>query len=259
MINLGQKKVLNIPINACDYEWVTQTAVSNIKKNHGLLIFPLATHTLIEAYLNDKLKKILLSYDILTPDSQWLTWSLKWLYGINLKGRVYGPDLMLNLIAEAEKQKIVIFFFGTNDETLFGLMKNIKSRFKTLNIAGFLPAPFHDLDQSEKKDIIQSIQGSKAKIVFISLSSPKQVILAYELFELIGRNIIMFPVGAGFDFIAGTKKQAPNWMQNHGLEWFFRVIQEPQRLWWRYLKTGSLFLLLVLLQKIQISFESKRT
>lgn len=252
MLNLEKKIILKTHISICDYEWVVQRTISYIDKKQGLLIFPLATHTLIEAYFNKSLQKILNSYDILTLDSQWLTWSLNWLYGITLKKRVYGPDLMLNFLNEAEKQKIPIFLFGTNEKTLTQLEKIIKLKFQSIKIVGSLPAPYHVITRFEKEIYKNIINKSKAKIVFISLSSPKQVVLAYDLFKLCSNKITMFPVGAGFDFVAKTKKQAPQWMQDNGLEWFYRLCQEPRRLGLRYLKTGSLFFILVFIQKMRL-------
>ncbi|NMB92379.1 MAG: WecB/TagA/CpsF family glycosyltransferase, partial [Parcubacteria group bacterium] len=181
MPSFRKKRIIKTEIGVCDYSLVCSKIETSIIKNSSLLIFPLATHTLIKAYYDKKLQNILNAYDILTPDSQWIKWSLNWLYGIRLKERVYGPDLMLKVLGLANKNGYPIFLYGTNTKTLKLLINKIQKKYPKLNIAGSSPAPYGDIDIKEQKKIVNEINKSTAKIVFIALSSPKQVILAKQI------------------------------------------------------------------------------
>lgn len=249
-----KRTILDVSVDTGNYKNIVDRIIAYAEHKKRLLVFPLATHTLIEAVLNKKLRNVLNSYDILTPDSQWIAWSLKWIYNIKSSSRVYGPDLMIHVLSEASKKNIPLFFYGTNDKTLFKLVLEIKKKYNKINVTGYSSAPYRILTQKEKTNLARIIEKSGAKIVFISLSSPGQVGLGYELSKLLTHHVII-PVGAAFDFIAKTKKQAPPWMQRNGLEWLYRLFQEPQRLWWRYLKCGSLFLILIAFQKLKLSFQ----
>jgi len=256
MIYFGKKKILKTNIDLCDYDFVVSKIIESDRKNKKLLVFPLATHTLVAAYFNKKLQKILDSYSILTPDSQWVKWSFNWIYGINLKERVYGPDLMIRVLEKAEKNKITVFLYGTNLVTLRKLRHEIKKKNPKIQLI-FEPAPYKKLSLKEQKELIKKINKNRAKIIFIALSSPDQVMLAKGLSDLNTKNSIFIPVGAAFDFLSKVKKQAPKWMRNTGLEWLYRLINEPTRLWKRYLIYGVSFFVLIFFQKIKMFINNK--
>jgi len=251
MIYKGKFKIIEKKIAACDYDFVLKKIEEAIKNKKFLLISPIASHTLVRAKYNPNLKKILENFDFLVPDSQWVRWSLNWLYKKNLPDRVYGPELMLRICKLSEEKSYKIFLYGTTKKTLELLKINLKKKFSKLKITGSQPSKFRELSNEEWAKLINQIIKSKANIIFIALGSPLQEIFSYRLNELLKKKKvfkIIIPVGAAFDFISGVKKQAPKWMGRWGLEWLFRLINEP-RLWRRYLVYGGLFLFFLIKQK----------
>mgnify|MGYP000541037108 CR=1 FL=1 len=236
MIFKGKFKIIENKITACDYGFVLKKTEQAIKNKKSLLISPIASHTLVRAKYNKNLKKILDGFDYLVPDSQWVRWSLDWLYGIKLPDRVYGPELMLRICALSEKKSYKIFLYGTTLKTLTFLKINLKKKFPKLKIVGLEPSKFRELTKNEWQYLVDKIIKSKIDIIFIGLGSPLQEVFSYKLNILLKKRKIfkvIIPVGAAFDFISGIKRQAPKWMGNWGLEWFFRLINEPI-LWKRY-------------------------
>lgn len=254
MIFKGRFKIIENKIAACDYDFILFEIEKKIKKGQSLLVSPIASHTLVKAKYNKKLKEILDSYNFLVADSQWIRWSLKFLYGLSLADRVYGPNLMMKILELASKKSYKIMFYGTENETLTRLVSKIKEKLPYLKIVIKEPSLFRDLSDKEWDRLINKILFKKPKIILVSLGSPLQEEFSYELNKrLIKKKFycVIIPVGAAFDFLSGVKKQAPKWMGDLGLEWLFRLIQEPRRLWRRYLIEGVVFILLILKQKIK--------
>jgi exopolysaccharide biosynthesis WecB/TagA/CpsF family protein len=162
------------------------------------------------------------------------------LHGTRLPERVYGPELTLRLCRRAAEEGISIYLFGGSPDVLEQLKANLERRFPGLFIAGSESPPFRRLTPEEDAAIVDRINASGARLVFIGLGCPKQDVFAFEHRTTI--HAVQVCVGAAFDFHAGAKKIAPAWMQRLGLEWLFRLIQEPRRLWRRYLVTNSIFL-----------------
>jgi len=242
MINLGKFKILENHITACDYEYILHEIIQAITHRTKLLISPIASQTLVLAKDNAELKNSLEKFDYLVPDSQWVKRSINWLYGIHLKERVYGPDLMLKTCALAEKQHWRIYLYGTNHQTLSKLKSKLLSLYPKLKIVQAKPSPYRDMTKEELGKLRNSIHKSGAQIIFIAIGSPKQEVLTTQLTAQGEMDQVFIPVGAAFDFISGVKKQAPKWMGNTGLEWLFRLIQEPRRLWRRYICFGIRYL-----------------
>ena len=251
MIFKGKFKIIENRITACDYEFVLKKIEEAVKNKKSLLISPIASHTLVRAKYNKNLKKILDGFEYLVPDSQWVRWSLDWLYGVKLPNRVYGPELMLRICELSEKESYKIFLYGTTFKTLSLLEINLKKKFPKLKITGLEPSKFRELTKREWQELVDKIIKSKSEIIFIGLGSPLQEIFSYKLNNLLKRRKffkVIIPVGAAFDFISGVKKQAPKWMGDWGLEWFFRLINETH-LYNRYLIYGIIFLIFMLAQK----------
>ena len=249
----GTFNIIGTKIEACDYNYVIEHIQKNISENKTLLITPLASHTLVFAKQNKNLTDVIDSFDMRLPDSQWIRYAIHFLYGVTLKERVYGPELMLRICRMATDKKYPVYFYGTTTNTLSLLISNLKDYYCGIRITGAAPSQFRELTDGEKKTLVEDIVKSQAKILFIGLGSPLQEESAVWLKKMVPKPIIIVTVGAAFDFIAKTKPQAPNWMGRMGLEWLFRLISEPQRLWRRYLVGGTLFLFYVLKQKISYS------
>ena len=155
--------------------------------------------------------------------------------------RINGPDLMWKYCEQAQYRDESVFFYGSSEATLALLKTKLLSAFPTLKIAGVISPPFRTLTSAEDMAIIEQINTSGAGVVWVSLGCPKQELWMAEHRGRI--NAVMVGVGAAFDYHAGTLKRAPLWMQHNGLEWFYRLVSEPRRLWKRYLITNTLFVL----------------
>lgn len=251
MVYKGKYKIIDNFITACDYEFVLSEIKEAIENKEKLLISPIASHTLVRAHYDKKLKKILDKFDYLVPDSQWIRWSILFLYGKdkNLKDRVYGPDLMLKTCKLAEKNGNSVFLYGNTEEVLTKLKEKLMSLFPNLNIAGVEASKFRELTGNEWEKLTNKINKSEGNIIFISLGSPKQEIFSYNLSKMIKKSSVIIPTGAAFDFISGSKPQAPKFVQDVGLEWFYRLLFEIDRLWKRYLVYGIIFILFILSKK----------
>lgn len=185
--------------------------------------------------------------DLATPDGMPVAWTMRFL-GSKKQPRVDGPDLMLDWCERAAKINHSIFLYGSTRETLDLLQESLSQRFPKLQIAGSESPPFRALTDEEDDAYVRQINESGASVVFVGLGAPKQ---EQWMFAHRGRvNAVMIGVGAAFDFHAGTVKRAPKWMQESGLEWLYRLLSEPRRLWKRYLTTNTLFVAMVLRQLI---------
>ena len=196
-------------------------------------------HTLVMAVDHEGYRKILNRAEYTFPDGAPIAQKLKKM-GEKTAERVAGPDFMEAMFKATSDGRLSHFFFGSNDLTLERLVKNIKSRYPNINIAGKYSPPFRKLTDAEDSEITELINGSGADIVWIGLGAPKQeIFMRSHLNQIKG---LMMGVGAGFDYLAGTAKRAPLWMQRASLEWLYRLISEPERLAKRYLVTNAKFI-----------------
>lgn len=203
-------------------------------------------HSVMEAQRDPALRDILNRSGLTTPDGMPLVWLSRWL-GFPDVERVYGPDLLLALAEHGVDRGYRHFFYGGAPGVAERLAARLRERFPGIRIAGTHTPPFRPLAPDEDVAIVEVINGLKPDIVWVGLGCPKQ---ERWMAEHVGRleAPVLIGVGAAFDFHAGFKRQAPRWMQRHGLEWLFRLAQEPGRLWRRYLVYNPWFVLLVMLQ-----------
>ncbi len=219
----------------------------------GFGVTALAVHGLIEGYRNAELKQQINSIDLIVPDGQPIRWAMNWFYKTHLNDRVYGPTLTLDVLREAAERKIPVFFYGSEQLTLNKLANNLQEKFPQLQIAGIQPDRFRESTDAEKELDRQKIIASGARLVFVGRGCPRQ-----ERWVAENKNhlpAVLLAVGAAFDFHAGTVKQAPVWIQKRGLEWLYRLVQEPKRLWKRYLTTNTYFLYLFFVNALKKSFK----
>jgi len=167
------------------------------------------------------------------------------LKGFDIKERVYGADLMQGFFKIAEQRGYRSYFYGATEETLRKLITNLGKQFPEMKIAGFYSPPFRSLNKQEKEEVINNINKTSPDVLWVGLGCPKQQLWMSEHKDRL-KVPVMVGVGAAFDFLSGNKEQAPQWMQDNGLEWLFRLVKEPRRLWKRYLIGNSLFIFLVL-------------
>jgi len=238
--------ILGVQVNAIDYQASVQRIMKAAHASAPLAVSPLAVHGVMTGALDATHRQRLNGLDMIVPDGQPVRWSLNWLHRAGLKERVYGPELMQRVCAEAAHQQVPIFLFGGTCRTRDALQEQLRRSFPGLIIAGAAPSQFRRLQAAERDALAQNIRASGAKITFVGIGCPRQETWAYEMRERLGMPILA--VGAAFDFLAGLLPQAPPWMQRLGLEWCFRLWQEPKRLWRRYLLLNPLFLLMLGMQ-----------
>jgi N-acetylglucosaminyldiphosphoundecaprenol N-acetyl-beta-D-mannosaminyltransferase len=179
---------------------------------------------------------------MVTPDGMPLVWFLRWVRSQHV-ARVYGPDLMQEITALSSRRGYKQFYYGGTEGVTEKLQDVLTRKHPSLKVAGAISPPFRRLTPAEDQAVIQRINDAKPDILWVGLSTPKQEIW---MAEHVGRvNVpVMIGVGAAFDFLSGTKRQAPIWMQRCGLEWLFRLCSEPRRLWFRYARIVPCFILL---------------
>jgi len=251
MINRGKSNILGVLIDAVDYEGAVDVIIRAAKEKRPAAVSALAVHGLMTGVMDREQKFRLNHFDLLVPDGQPVRWVLNALHGADLPDRVYGPNLTLHVCAKAAEEKLPVFFYGSTPAILESLKTSLESKYPDLIIAGMEPSKFRCLQPNEKPELATRIRASGASIIFVGLGCPRQEAFAYELREILGMPILA--VGAAFPFIAGIISQAPAWMQKSGLEWAFRLLSEPKRLWRRYLFLNPAYIVLVALQAFHIS------
>ena len=213
-------------------------------------------HMLVEAYKDSAFSAIVNNADIVTPDGVPLGWGLKLLYGIKQQ-RVAGMDLLPDLLKQAEQKNIPVFFYGGTDEMLNKVNGSVQIKYPKLFVAGTYSPPFRTLTVAEDEQIADKINASGARLVFVVLGCPKQEKWMASMKGKI--NAVMIGIGGALPVFVGMQKRAPKWMQKSGMEWFFRLCQEPGRLFKRYFVTNSLFIFLLFKTWLSSRFKTKRT
>lgn len=241
MMNRGVHPVLGVRIAAVDYACAVEAIVTQAREGRPYAVTALAVHGVMTGFLDKGQQRRLNGLDLVVPDGQPVRWGLRLLHGISLPDRVYGPELTLRLMRAAEQEQLPVFLYGSTEKTIKLLAQNLREKYPGLVIAGMEPSKFRRLTSTEQQEVVSRIKASGARLVLVGLGCPRQETWVYEY-----RNKLSMPlvaVGAAFDFHAGLLPQAPAWMQRRGLEWLFRLIQEPRRLWRRYLYLNPLYLL----------------
>ena len=231
--------VLGTEVTASTYDELVPLLIDAATRRQSALATFLPVHGIVTAATDAKYRYRVNAFDVVGPDGQPVRWALRQLHGVALSDRVYGPELMIRLCAAAADHGVSIYLYGSTPDVLEALSAKLAERCPELHIAGMESPPFRPLTTAETADAVGRINASGAGLVFIGLGCPRQDAFAYENRHAI--KAVQLCVGAAFDFHAGTKRMAPAWMQNHGLEWLFRLTQEPGRLWRRYLVTNTLF------------------
>jgi N-acetylglucosaminyldiphosphoundecaprenol N-acetyl-beta-D-mannosaminyltransferase len=196
-------------------------------------------HGVMECQRDEQLRRIHNAAGLVTTDGMPLVWLCR-LKGQRGVQRVYGPDLMLALCARSQTSGYRHFFYGASPGVLDALTARLQARYPGLQVAGAYAPPFRQLDSLEDLQIVELIKQARPDVVWVGLSTPKQERWMAEHVGRLGAPVLI-GVGAAFDFHAGTKRQAPRWMQRSGLEWLFRLLSEPRRLYRRYLLNIPLF------------------
>jgi N-acetylglucosaminyldiphosphoundecaprenol N-acetyl-beta-D-mannosaminyltransferase len=240
--------VLGVGISAINMEVALTTIEDWIARHDSRYVCVTPVHSVMECRKDAALRRIFNASGLTTPDGMPLVW-LSRLKGFRHVGRVYGPDLMLALCERSAGRGYRHFFYGGVEGVPDQLAAVLQERLPGLQVVGTYSPPFRPLTPEEDGQVVKMINKVDPDIVWVGLGSPKQ---ERWMAAHVGRLTapVLIGVGAAFDFHAGLKKQAPRWMQRSGLEWLFRLLTEPRRLWRRYLTNNPLFVTLVLLQAL---------
>lgn len=233
--------ILSIHVDESTYIDVCDRIQTLIQAKQSSYIIAANVHVIMTAYRRPDYHKVLTKASIVAPDGMPLVMGMRWL-GTNKQSRVYGPDLMLAWCDRAQKSGHSIYLYGSTLQTLNILSHKLKKAYPNLIIAGTHSPPFRALTPQEEEEDIARIRTSGASVVFVGLGCPKQEEWMYR--QLGKLNAVMIGVGAAFKMHSGEIRQAPRWMMKLGLEWLFRLVQDPKRLWLRYYTTNFPFILL---------------
>lgn len=236
--------MIGVQVNSTSYSQSTKIIFDWASQHESRSICAANVHMLMEAHASLEYKQIINSADLVAPDGMPLVWMMR-LKGQKQQQRVYGPTLMLHVLEVAAREGIPVGFYGSSPEVLNSLLIRMLDRFPNLDIVYSFSPPYQEISQEEDVEIIRQINASSTRILFVGLGCPKQEKWMAEHRGKI--NVVMLGVGAAFDFHAGMKSQAPAWMQKIGLEWFYRLVTEPRRLWRRYLYNNPRFIFLAVM------------
>ncbi len=251
MLDLGRHEILGVRVSGVDYDAAVDKIRIAAQEKRAFGVSALAVHGLMTGALDRQQRFRLNRLDMLVPDGQPVRWALGWLHRKRLPDRVYGPNLTLRVCEMAAREKLPVFFMGSDADMLAALTARLEARYPDLVIAGCRPSRFRTLSDAERAEEIGEIKASGAAILFVGLGCPRQEVWVYEHLEDL--PMPMIAVGAAFAFHAGKLAQAPEWWQKRGLEWLYRLIREPRRLWRRYVFLNPLYLAMIGLQRIGLA------
>jgi len=235
------REILGVNLNGMSYLDTAEKSIHWAKRGESRAIFFANVHVVMEAFDDRAFRAELNKADIVNPDGMPLVWTLRAMGEDNVS-RVYGPDATRLILSAAERSCVPVGFYGGTETTLAALVAHVTQAYPELQVVFTMSPPFRPLNELEDQRIVESISESGAKLLFVGLGCPKQ---EQWVINHKGRvPAVMLAVGAAFDFLAGTKPQAPRWVMGAGLEWVFRLVSEPRRLAVRYLKHNPRFVVL---------------
>jgi N-acetylglucosaminyldiphosphoundecaprenol N-acetyl-beta-D-mannosaminyltransferase len=231
--------VLGMRLDATSYRQAACQILEWARAGVGRSVFCATVYMVMECFDRPGFQRQVNSADLVTSDGMPLVWTLR-LLGVSGAERVYGPELTNVLLEQAERTGISVGFLGGTPETLALLLAKVRARRPALAVGFSFAPPFPPLPAEEDHCLVEQIRASAVQILFVGLGCPKQE--EWVIRHQPGLRCVVVAVGAAFDFLAGTRPQAPRWMQSSGLEWVFRLAIEPRRLWKRYLVANPRFL-----------------
>jgi N-acetylglucosaminyldiphosphoundecaprenol N-acetyl-beta-D-mannosaminyltransferase len=242
--------VLGVGISAIDLDRAVATVSGWIERREQNYVCVTGVHGVMESQRSPDLKRIHNDAGMVTPDGMPMVWLSRW-GGFSHVSRVYGPDLMAAVCAESVAKGWRHYFYGGADGVAEQLKEKLAARYPGLQVVGTFSPPFRPMSPEEDAELIRTIDAAEPDIVWVGLSTPKQERWMDQHIHRINAPV-MVGVGAAFDFHAGLKSQAPLWMQRNGLEWLYRLVTEPKRLWKRYLINNPLFISYVIAEKLRL-------
>jgi N-acetylglucosaminyldiphosphoundecaprenol N-acetyl-beta-D-mannosaminyltransferase len=239
--------VLGVRVSAVNMAQALDRIETWIRSRDRHYVCVTGVHGVMESTRDAALRRIHNEAGMVTPDGMPLVWLARHAGHPHVE-RVYGPDLMLECCRESRARGFRHYFYGGGEGVADRLAARLEARFPGLRVVGTCTPPFRNLTTNEDAETVARINAAGPDIIWVGLSTPKQ---ERWMHAHVGRlhAPVLIGVGAAFDFHAGLKRQAPRWMQRSGLEWSFRLLSEPRRLWRRYLRNNPAFVWAVLRQE----------
>lgn len=237
--------MVGTPVSMTSYDGVLD-AIAERPADRATTVAVCNVHSVMAARRDPALHEAICQATIATTDGVPLVWVLRMTCRPE-QTRVYGPDLMEHALARGDRYGWRHFLFGTTPETLERLTVQVATNIPQATIAGTMAPPFRPLTQTEEDEFVAVVRDSRADIVWVALGMPRQELFIHRIADRLP-GVALLGVGAAFDFLSGTVPQAPDWLQRAGLEWLYRLAQEPRRLWRRYVINNPQFMLLATAQ-----------
>jgi len=238
MSTLENTTVLGSKVSIGDVCSISEKILDELCEDLGGYVCVANVHMVVTARTNPLLHSAIEDAYLVVTDGMPLVWEVR-RKGYDHAERVAGPDLMCEVFLKAEQRRVPVYFYGGSSLVVDSIRKRLLVEYPNLIVAGFEAPPI--LPEVPRVDcgLVERLNSSGAKIVFVGLGCPKQELWMNAYASSV--RAVLIGIGAGFDFYAGSVRRAPSWMQRSGLEWLYRLCVEPRRLWRRYLVTNSLF------------------
>lgn len=251
---LRSREIVGMRVDATSYDDSIERVISWAGRGESRSVAIATVNNVMEAHDDPAFAAVMAACDLVTPDGMPLVWALRAL-GVSDATRVYGPELTPRLLARAARDGVPVGFYGGTDTVMTALLARVERELPSLQVAYVYSPPFRPLTAEEDAAVVDAISASGCRILFVGIGCPKQERWMVEHQPAVGA--VMLGVGAAFDFYAGQKRQAPGWMQRGGLEWVFRLVTEPRRLWKRYLRHNPRFVALFAAQLVRARRERR--
>jgi N-acetylglucosaminyldiphosphoundecaprenol N-acetyl-beta-D-mannosaminyltransferase len=249
-MEIEKVNVLGVGVSVLDQNRAREFLFDALRNRKRGYVTVTGVHGVSEAQGDGRLREIFSRALLVTPDGMPMVWMGK-IQGHPSIQRVYGPDLMLNICEHSVTRSYSHFFYGGKPGVAEELALTLQKRFPGLRVVGNCAPPFRPLNDSELRDLQERVRATQPDFFWVGLSTPKQEFFMAEHVSLLPEAKIFIGVGAAFDLSTGRIPQAPRWIQRSGLEWSYRLIQEPKRLWRRYLVNNPLFIARAIKQLMQ--------
>lgn len=245
-----KKKLFSVTYSVTDYDSASDLIIEKAQERKSFGVSALAVHGLIESVKQKSFKECLEKIDLIVPDGQPVRWALNSFHHVQLKDRVAGPILTRHVLAKANEHHLMVYLYGSTPATLKKMQASFRKDYPNVVICGVHADRFREATPEEDMADIQKINASGANLVLVGRGCPRQE--KWVSAHIGSIHAPMMAVGAAFDFFAGNIKHAPSWMQNIGLEWLYRLVQDPKKLWRRYLTTNFHFIYLFFICKLGV-------
>jgi len=244
-MSLISRRLLGMRVDATSYEDASRRVLRWAREGRSAYVCVATVHMIMETFDSAAFRRVVNGADLITPDGRPLVWALRSL-GVRGASQVRGTDLTTHVAEWAARENVPIGLYGGTPELLEVFGRVLKTRYPKIRVVCRIAPPFRPLTPEEDEEVTREIVASGARVLLVGIGCPKQEEWMAAHKERI--SAVMLGVGAAFDFHTGRVRQAPRWMQAAGLEWVFRLLMDPRRLWKRYAKHNPRFVGLLLIQ-----------